>query len=498
MPLGPGYVVEKQEIRVQFAPAAGAVHIEANYRLRNTGTRSLSEIIILLPGGRRLHHGPAEIKWDGTEIADAAHDGAREVRLRFAIPWVVSAEHALRISYDILPPPAENASALRFSQDAFYLPAAGWSPELPQLSGLFGFGGVPPKKWELVVTVPEGFMVHTSGALKKGKRDSAGMQTWQALQTVDDRYPFVVSGRYSSMELRNAQQNIFLWSRAPGTSAILRQASSALARTVDVYNASFGAPANRVKAFWIVECPIPKSCMARFHAGETVPPSGEEKSEDEGPGQREESGAELASSDTVMVDTTSGAPQLAADAAPSLAASWLGYGRNPGFYVQTAPLSELPNFAAEQAREAMDGAQMRSAAIRRALELVPKVAVAQSSDARGQREEQRALRAKSLLFFYALQDRSGAQAFHSAIVHMLDARAARGFDLDDLIAAFEQETHQNVAQFVRQWMKRPGVPQEFRARYEHQAANDAGAPTSTPAAWPKASPGALHFQGDLP
>ena len=45
-----------------------------------------------------------------------------------------------------------------------------------------------------------------------------------------------------------------------------------------------------------------------------------------------------------------------------------------------------------------------------------------------------------------------------------------GFDLDDLIAAFEEEAHQNVAEFVRLWMKRPGVPQDFRARYENSAA----------------------------
>jgi len=54
---------------------------------------------------------------------------------------------------------------------------------------------------------------------------------------------------------------------------------------------------------------------------------------------------------------------------------------------------------------------------------------------------------------------------------MLDARRGGGFDLDDLIAAFEQEAHQNVAEFVRLWMKRPGVPQDFRARYENSAAS---------------------------
>jgi aminopeptidase N len=80
---------------------------------------------------------------------------------------------------------------------------------------------------------------------------------------------------------------------------------------------------------------------------------------------------------------------------------------------------------------------------------------------------------KSFLFFYALQDRYGSETFRKATRNMLYARRERGFDLDDLIAAFEQETHQNVAEFVRMWMKRPGVPEEFRARYEGTAAANA-------------------------
>jgi aminopeptidase N len=84
------------------------------------------------------------------------------------------------------------------------------------------------------------------------------------------------------------------------------------------------------------------------------------------------------------------------------------------------------------------------------------------------------LRAKSLLFFYGLQDRYGQQVFSAAISHMLYARRGGGFDLGDLIAAFEEEVHQNVGQFVRIWMKRPGVPEEFRARYENPAASRSG------------------------
>jgi len=53
---------------------------------------------------------------------------------------------------------------------------------------------------------------------------------------------------------------------------------------------------------------------------------------------------------------------------------------------------------------------------------------------------------------------------HERLPGLAPAKPPSG--VDDLIAAFEQETNQNVAEFVRHWMKRPGVPDDFRARYE--------------------------------
>lgn len=98
------------------------------------------------------------------------------------------------------------------------------------------------------------------------------------------------------------------------------------------------------------------------------------------------------------------------------------------------------------------------------LQLIPEKAAAR------QREDAVVVRAKSLLFFYALQDRYGREVFRKAISHILYVRRKRGFELSDLIATFDQETHQSAAEFVQLWMKRPGVPEEFWARYKETAA----------------------------
>jgi hypothetical protein len=234
----------------------------------------------------------------------------------------------------------------------------------------------------------------------------------------------------------------------------LRQSSDALVRAIQAYDATFGTRNQKPRPFWIVECPLAAGCFTAAESSYANLLSAEPRAVS----------SELASLDTVLINFAGGAPKLAA-AAPALAASWLGYGQNPGFYEQQPPLSALPAFASALGQEAIEGPSSRTETIRRALRMIPRSAGARKT------EDENVLRAKSFLFFYALEERYGRDAFRHAINHVLSARHGRGFNLDDLIAAFEEETHQNVAEFVRLWMKRPGVPDEFRARYENASAS---------------------------
>jgi hypothetical protein len=452
--LGPGYSIEKQEIRVQFLPGPDPrIRVDSDYQLRNTGNQPLSSIELRLPWSRGFNVVAAQAAWDGSALAER-NSPANPRNSLLALPqkWKVSERHTLHLSAEFQSPAAGQAG-FRFAADAFSLPSEGWAPQLLPSQGLFATGGVPPKEWKLVVRVPDGFLVHMSGGSKKTSRNGREI-TIQALQHPEDRYPFVVTGLYKETLLNAGTDNkVFLWTRAQEDSARLQQSADALVRAVQAYDATFGARAQKSKPFWIVECPVLEGC---FTAAESVYAnllSAE-------PGAVS---SQLASLDTLLINFTGGAPKLAA-AAPGLAASWLGYGQNPGFYEQRPPLSALPAFASALGQEAIDGPASRTETIRRALRMIPKSAVARKT------EDENVLRAKSFLFFYALQERYGQEVFRHAISHMLSARQGRGFDLDDLIAAFEQETHQNVAEFVRLWMKRPGVPDEFRARYEDASA----------------------------
>jgi len=454
--LGPGYAIDKQEIHVQFTAGPQPVlHLSAEYHLRNNGNQPLTSLELRLAGRRRFHFADPQVTWDSRPVAlVTSPDNPRNNVIAFSDPWSVGTEHTMSLAVEYhsssVGEGASDGNRLSFASDAFFLPAEGWSPQLIPARGAFATGGIPPHKWVLTVRVPQGFLVHMSGKQSKAS-PSGDEQIIRAEQRPSSGYPFIVAGRYSSTGLKAGPETVNLWSRTAQTSGDLRPAADALVRTLQTYNSMFGNRTDDTHQLWIVECPVVANCftsVASNYAGllseRNAKPTGE-----------------MASADTVMADLSSGPPEIAAGAAPSLASSWLGYGQNPGFYEQSPPLSALPAFAAARGREAVQGPQVRTETIRRALQLIP----ARAADSR-KPEDDSIMRAKSLLFFYGLQDRYGQDSCNKALSHMLYARRGGGFNMADLIAAFEEEVHQNVAEFVREWMKHPGVPSEFRTRYE--------------------------------
>ena len=423
-----------------------SIAIAAEYRLTNTGNQPLDSLIVRLPG-RRFRPQGTQIFWDESSLAAvAAPNNPRDTLLEFPGTWLIGETHTLKIRYEIPSFPARD-TALGFSADAFYLPGEGWTPQLPQAPGVFGFGGVPPKQWELTVRVPERFLVHASGKEKHFGKKADGEHLF--IQTTDDLNPFVVAGQYGETQQQLAEnRKVRVWTRSAPDTAELRQSGEALSRTLASYDALFGARGKTRPPLWIVECPAPAGCIFHSETNYSALLYGRESSQS----------AQLISQDCVVVDSRESNDSLVASAGPALAAGWLGYGQNPGFYEQKLPMSALPAFASALAREASDPS-VRGQIIRRALWEIPE------HDEAGAREAQTVTRAKSLLLFYALRERVGQEAFQKALQHMLYARQRRGFDVTDLISAIDQESHQDVASFVRQWIKRPGVPDEFRRRY---------------------------------
>ena len=73
--------------------------------------------------------------------------------------------------------------------------------------------------------------------------------------------------------------------------------------------------------------------------------------------------------------------------------------------------------------------------------------------------------AKSGLFILALEDAVGTKNFRAALRRMIQARRSHHWTIDDLRAALELESGQNLAEFFRVWLYQPGIPDDFRRRY---------------------------------
>lgn len=386
-------------------------------------------------------------KWDGMELhMERLDNNPRDMSLKLAEPWEVGGRHTLQIGYEIYEDAA--SSGVQFAGDAFSLPQESWDPEVLPPRGFLAEGGTPPASWNLVVSVPKDFRVHLSG--QRFKRSRKGDRfVYRARQRAADRYPFVVAGRYREAAINVGNHKVYLWTRAEIGPQVLHNVSDSLVPALGAYDSVFGLRGKQPQTLWIVECPQREGCLT----GRNAPYAKLLGLSADTPV------AEMISLDTILTGKNTEGSPITVAAAPYLAASWLGYGRNPGFFNQEPPLSALPIFAAAIGREAVGGTEVREQIIGNALKEIPEKS---RESGVGTPEGNRA---KGVLFFYALKERYGEAVFQRAIQHMLSARQGRGFDLNDLIAAFEQETHQNVAEFVRQWMKHPGVPEDFRARH---------------------------------
>ncbi|HEY5070010.1 MAG TPA: hypothetical protein VII37_09475 [Candidatus Acidoferrum sp.] len=468
---GPGYTINKQDIDVHFEPGPPPhIAIKSSYELTNNGTLPLFVVELRLPAKHRFKSSNVELTWDGQAISsEPSPDYPRNTLLKLPQPWTVSARHSLHIAMNLETPAPDEQSYLGFAPDAFFLPAEGWAAELLPAKGIFATGGAPPDKWNLTLHVPQGFVVHTSG--DKIKTSKHGDETTvQARQRIVDIYPSVIAGRYVTKQIGSDRQKIDLWTRKPQDPGDIRAVSDSLIKTLANFNLVFGArslatpptgffgrhptPGKNGLPLWLAECPVIPGCFT-----ERNPLNAQLLgTKDQG------RSGEMISLDSAMIDPGPGLKKMALATAPALAASWLGYGQNPGFYEQDPPLSAFPAFAAAVGDEALNGAAERIETIRRALALVA------NNSSPAAKEDGAALYAKSFLFFYALQDRYGQETFRKAVRHMLDARRNTGFNLDDLIAAFDEEAHGNTAAFVRLWMKHPGVPADFRAKYENTSA----------------------------
>jgi hypothetical protein len=456
--LGPGYTIEKQQIEVTYTVGApDRVSIRAWYQLKNTGTRPLEAIDLQLPAGEIYAPNEMGIEWRGKTLPPApAADADGHSHVPLGASWEVSGGGELAVTYN-LKISSDEAGAESPGGRAFFLPNTGWYPVLLPPIGAFTSGGTPPAKWELAVTVPEGYRVHASGdevSRDRSKRKNGPNAGEIFEQKPGNSFnPFVAAGPYVEQEVRSAAGPVLLWSTQPVSLKRANEIANRVGTDVSYFRTEFGAQGGGKQSTWIIGC----------NSG--------------GHGRQMES--KLSRTDCLTAPYSAVvSPDFFGDEAPKesvedidiqLAATWLQFPAQAGRYSTKFPLSAIGDYAVF-ALNASENPSSRDVAVRELLQRVSASPNAEKplitvSEKDADEVIERA-RLQSELFFIALEDRCGAQNLHRGIARAMRILRGQTWDLSDLRSAVEAECGGPVLEsFFREWMHGNGVPADFRAHY---------------------------------
>lgn len=462
IPVGPGYTIEQQTVVVHFLPEpAPRVEIRAGFTLRNTGEQPLKNLEIHLPPGDRAQLESVAVSWEAQDMAFVRQpDPEGDVlRIPFGVPWPVKQARSLRIDYVIV---SGDPSQLGLAPDAFYLPPDSWLAAPMPPRGIYARGGAPPREWTLEILVPAGFAAQAAGD-RSGQDTKGTEQLTRFQQHFPGITPFVVAGRYHTREFKLSPYAVHIWSKTVREAGEAQRLAVEVSAAAKMYDSVFGPREEHPRPLWIADQPVPGKELAR----------------DSGTGIRHAENLLAAPPEFAFLQVPEeGRSVREAEAehkkiAASLAKRWLGYGLGPDPGLLPQPMGSLPAYAACLAREAGLGPQARREFIAEGLrnygeEQSISLEIERTAGGRKKIPRKTDLQSpsKHLLFFFALEDHFGRDKLRAALQHMVQARRGRGYDLRDLISALEQETNRNVGEFVRGWVKHPGIPGDFRARYE--------------------------------
>lgn len=84
-------------------------------------------------------------------------------------------------------------------------------------------------------------------------------------------------------------------------------------------------------------------------------------------------------------------------------------------------------------------------------------------------EQRRIALAKAPLFFIALEDAYGEESVREGLAQVVSLLRAQGVGYQDIRAAIEDVTNKDLAPIFRTWLYNPGIPAEFREKYQGAA-----------------------------
>ncbi len=464
VPLAPGYQILKESREVRFVPGpAPELQISSTYALLNSGTTSLSFIDVVFPDEKLYGRKNLRVELDGHEITPAKlpeeyqHESPEALRIALDPPWEQKQTRNLTIEYSFSSP-ADLGSRITLGADNFHLGHRGWIP-LPQRPDrvLAPYPARPPKMF-YTVRVPENFRVLARGKLAGPKKDGNEI-VYRFDLRASDLSPYIVAGRYVDSSPGRQPSSVSFWTLQP-----LKDDPAAAAQRIGAawttLQTDFGPLAKNMVQPHVVESPELRAhgddedaaAVASFPGGALVSPSA------------------LAlglQNDELILKITH-----------ALAHSWFGDQMYPAANAEVGLGEGLPDYATVVADEAQGGEPARR---KRIVELLHHYdeAVQQAAATHDLEKtiidttpydpvvQRRITRAKTALFFVALEDAYGPTLVRRALTQVITLLGGKDVGYDDIRSAMEQSTGKNLAEPFRTWLYSKGLPQDFRDRYEN-------------------------------
>jgi hypothetical protein len=455
-PLGPGYrfAGRQTEIRVS-AGAPEQLHIRVVDHFDNVGNLPLRSQDVRLPEGP--NHGARDVRVtvDGKEVSleRGSNTDRRLMRAAFDPAWKQQQAREIVTEWDLRQEPSTLGTAAS-SAAAFYVADETALPLWQPPSGFLTQGGPDPLNETLTVSAPSDFRILAPGKpLKRIVSGNSIKQTFQ-IKPGEDFLPYVVAGRYQEQVLRAPRGAVIFWTFQPldarqATIAAARLSTSVQALT-DFFGPGSGARAN----IHIAEAP-----------GELPDDFGEE----------EGSAGGTSFPEGVLLDSRAFAQGIANEsvlelAEYELARTWFGWRLRPRpeariLMGRGAALYSLVIAAGAR------GQDQRGRMIGSLMERYDH-ALHNASDrplleppAGYSREEQISTGYKAALFFVALEDLCGRDNLRATFKRIVRARSGADVGYEDLRAAVESASGRDLAEMFHTWLTRPGLPEDFRARY---------------------------------
>jgi hypothetical protein len=450
--LAPGFAIQRQSLDLNYvAGDPSRTHVQVTYRLMNAGNSDLTALQATIPSLSGLH-----VTVDSREVTVQSSSGKRvgvaQISIPFEPAWPQKAWRNVEIGYDIAV--AQRAAgavpAIYFSQ------SEEWFPELQKPHGMMAKGSARAAEVDVSIQVPQGFQTLSSGQTSGVKASPGGAEYRYRLRSRDFE-PFVLSGKYQERKLRVSGITVIFWTMAPLAEGESQKAANGIAVATQAFENSFGPRTPKNSPVWVIE-----ETGLKETAGDAGP-----------------AGASLPSA--VLLNRESFAqgvssPAFLELATRELARTWFGWMAAP--QQELAPDRNLGNaiveYAVIVAAEARGGGAKRVA---RAADLLRKWNELQKQekdkplllvDFKDSPLQQDLAATKSTLFLLALEDACGREQFRRALTRITHAMQGKEFGLGVLRSALEAETHKQWGDTFREWLDHPGIPGDFRARYERK------------------------------